>query len=153
MRLLAGFALIALAEVATFFWVGSEIGLLWAFGIAFATAMIGAVLVRRAGLSVIGEIRRKVDNGQFPGRELSDGAAILVSGAFLISPGFITDMLGFLLLVPVVRAASYRLLSNRFSRRVGLFTANFRTVRQDRSGPPWPTDDLPHAVIDVDSLE
>jgi UPF0716 protein FxsA len=147
MHLLTWFALIALAEVATFFWVGSEIGLLWALGIAIITAMVGAVLVRRAGLSVIGEIRRKRDNGQFPGRELVDGAAILVAGAFLISPGFITDLLGFLLLVPTLRAAIYRVVSKRFSRRVGAYTTAGRTGWRSAG------DDVPGAVIDVDSLE
>jgi UPF0716 protein FxsA len=109
MRFLAGFALLALAEVATFFWVGSQIGLGWALGMAVITALLGAVLVRRAGLSALRRIRGKLNQGELPGRDLSDGAAILVSGAFLITPGFITDTLGFLLLVPAVRALIYRI--------------------------------------------
>ncbi|MGH8914405.1 MAG: FxsA family protein, partial [Acidimicrobiia bacterium] len=94
--------------------------------------------------------RRKMDNGQFPGRELSDGAAILVAGAFLISPGFITDLLGFLLLIPVVQGAIYRIFSNRFTRRVSGFTAKITTVRQDRSRGSRSIDDLPGRVIDID---
>ena len=118
MRFLSVFAIVALAEMATFFWVESRIGLGWALGIALATALLGSFLVRRAGIAVLGRIRDKWSQGVVPGRELSDGAAVLVAGAFLISPGFITDTLGFLLLVPWVQAALYRWISRRFTDRV-----------------------------------
>jgi UPF0716 protein FxsA len=103
----------------------------WALGIALATALIGSYLVKRAGLSVLGRMRSKVDQGRLPGRELSDGAAVLVAGAFLISPGFITDTIGFLLLVPMVRDFVYRFVTKRFSSRVTVFTSNFTTVTRD----------------------
>jgi UPF0716 protein FxsA len=152
MRFLAVFALIALAEVTTFFWVGSRIGLGWALGLAIATALIGAFLVRRAGLSIFNRIRGKINQGQVPGRELSDGAAILVAGAFLISPGFITDVLGFLLLTPAVRVLVHGTLSRRLSGRVAVFAANRRTPRQDRSDP-GSTADRQDDVIDIDEVE
>lgn len=117
MRFLAVFALVAIAEMATFFWVESKIGLGWALGLALATALAGSYLVRRAGLSVLRRIQAKLNEGQLPGRELTDGAAILVAGAFLISPGFITDILGFSLLVPGVRALIHRLVSARLRTR------------------------------------
>ncbi len=60
-------------------------------------------------LSVLSRIQSKVGQGQLPGRELGDRAAILVSDAFLISPGFITDVQGFLLLIPPVRYVVYRM--------------------------------------------
>ena len=141
MRFLAGFALLALAEVMTFFWVGSRIGLGWALGIALFTALLGAVLVRRSGLSALGRIRGKLNRGELPGRELSDGAVILVSGAFLITPGFITDTLGFLLLLPPVQTLTYRFLSRRVSPRVNVFAA--------RPTGPGPEDQ----VIDVEGWE
>ena len=122
MSFLSIFALVALVEMATFFWVESRIGLLPALGLAIATAIIGSVLVRRAGLSVLRRIQQRVQRGEIPGRELGDGAAILVSGAFLISPGFITDVLGFLLLVPFVRDALYGYFTKRFSSRITVIT-------------------------------
>lgn len=131
MRFFGVFALIAVLEMATFFWVQSWIGLGWALGIALATALIGSYLVKRAGLSVLGRMRSKVDQGRLPGRELSDGAAVLVAGAFLISPGFITDTIGFLLLLPMVRDLVYRLITKRFSGRVTVFTSNFTTGTRD----------------------
>jgi len=142
MRFLAVFSLIALAEVATFFWVGSQIGLIWALAIAVATALIGSYLVRRAGLSALSRIQRKVSKGELPGRELSDGAAILVSGAFLISPGFITDVLGFLLLIPAVRALIHGVLSRRFSARMTVFATSSGSADRQR-----------HEIIDVDIID
>lgn len=117
--------------MATFFWVEARIGLLWALGLAVATAIIGSILVRRAGLSVIRRIQERTREGRLPGRELSDGAAVLVAGAFLISPGFITDFFGFLLLVPAVRSMIYRKVSSRLGRRIAVFgTGRAR-------GPGW----------------
>lgn len=125
------FAIVAVLEMATFFWVQSWIGLGWALGIALATALIGSYLVKRAGLSVLGRMRTKADQGRLPGRELSDGAAVLVAGAFLISPGFITDTIGFLLLLPTVRDLVYRFVTKRFSSRVTVFTSNFTTATRE----------------------
>jgi UPF0716 protein FxsA len=144
MRFLGGFALLALAEVMTFFWVGSRIGLGWALGIALFTALLGAVLVRRYGLSALGRIRGKLNRGEIPGRELSDGAVILVSGAFLITPGFITDTLGFLLLLPPVQTLVYRFLSRRVSARVNVFTPG-----RSAAGGLAPEDQ----IIDVEGWE
>jgi len=127
MRFMAIFVLVAIAEMATFFWVGSIIGLGWALAIALTTAVLGSILVRRAGISVIGRIQERARRAEVPGRELSDGAAILVAGAFLISPGFITDTLGFLLLLPPVRDILYRIISKRFSRRFTVITTGIQT--------------------------
>jgi UPF0716 protein FxsA len=141
MRFLTIFAVIALAEMATFFWVESRIGLGWALGLALATALIGSYLTRRAGLSVLGRIQRKFREGQIPGRELVDGAGILVAGAFLISPGFITDAMGFLLLLGPVRDLVYRGVSARLSGRVTVFSSNVQT------GGRAP---LPEEIVDID---
>lgn len=145
MRFLAIFALISIAEMATFFWVGSRIGFGWALGLALATALIGSYLVRRAGLSVLRRFQAKVNQAQLPGRELTDGAAILVAGAFLISPGFITDTLGFLLLVPGVRALIHRYLVQRLSARFTIFSDQ-RIVSSE-----WTIDSPQGDVIDVEA--
>lgn len=142
MRFLAVFVLIAIVEMATFFWVESKIGLGPALLLAVFTAVLGSFLVRRAGLSVLGRIQDKVGQGQLPGRELGDGAAVLVSGAFLISPGFITDVLGFLLLVPAVRDLVYRIFSKRVAARFGPFESG-----------DWNQAGLGDDVIDVEGWE
>jgi UPF0716 protein FxsA len=146
MKLAVLFTVVALAEMAAFFWVGSMIGFGWAFGIAVLTAVLGSVLVKRAGVSVFRRFRSKVNQGVLPGRELSDGAAILVSGAFLISPGFITDTLGFLLLIPSVRDVVYRYLSKRLSGKVKVFTGRVR--------PDWGSEEvLQYEIIDTEAVE
>lgn len=143
MRFLAIFSLVALAEMATFFWVESRIGLGWALGLALGTAVIGSYLVRLAGLSVLARIHHKLSQGSLPGRELSHGAAILVSGAFLISPGFITDVLGFLLLLPLIRDLIHRIVARRLTSRVTVLGGDVQRPR------PGPDED----VIDVRSWE
>jgi UPF0716 protein FxsA len=144
MRFFVFFALVALAEMATFLWVGSHIGLGWALGLALATALIGSVLVRRAGLAVLGQIRRRWREGSLPGREATHGASILVAGAFLISPGFITDTLGFLLLIPAVRDQIHDFVSRWLSGRVAVIAS--------KRPPRW-EEPAQGEVIDVDGWE
>ena len=141
MRFLAAALLIALAEMAAFIWVGSQIGFGWAIGVAVATALVGTYLVRRIGTTVLDQIRSKIGDGRLPGRELIDGAAILVAGAFLIAPGFITDAIGFLLLIPAVRALVYYPIARRVYSRVTVVTGAGAIHRR------WTGD-----VIDVDEL-
>lgn len=142
MPLLVVFAIVALAEMATFLWVGERIGFGWALGLALATALVGSVLVRKAGMSLIARIRERWHQGRLPGRELTHGAAILVAGAFLISPGFITDTLGFLLLVPAIRDRIHDAVSRWLSGRM--------TVITSRRSPRW---EEPGEVIDVEGWE
>ena len=144
MRFLALFLLVSLAEMAAFLWVGSQIGFGWALGIALVTAVLGAILVKREGLTTLGRIKTRMNAGQLPGRELSDGAAILVAGAFLISPGFITDTLGFLLLIPAVRDRVHRILTRRVSSRFNVFVTS-RTP----SGPRAQVGE----IIDVEPID
>ena len=148
MRIFAVFTLVALAEMATFFWVESRIGLGWALGLAVTTALLGSVLVRRAGLAVLRDINAKVNQAQMPAKELSRGASVLVSGALLISPGFITDIIGFLLLVPAVQDVVHRVVSKRVRSQM--------TVVTNQGAASWTTGPSPRpedGVIDVESWE
>ena len=142
MRIVALFAIVAIAELAVFMAVESQIGLGAALLIALATAVAGSVLVRRAGTSVLGDLRRKMATGELPGREIVHGACILVAGALLISPGFLTDGIGFLLLVPWTRDVVYRVVSRRFRGRLTVVDASGGAVDVHGS-----------EVIDVESWE
>ncbi len=146
MRLLALLALFAIAEMAVFIWVGSEVGALWAIAIVIITAIAGAFLVGKGGLAAIRRIRGRIDQGQVPGRELSDGAVVVVAGLFLLSPGFISDLVGITLLVPGVQAAIHRTLSKRISARVTVFTDR-RMVRRSGSDQRSLPEDV---IIDID---
>ena len=96
------------------------------FGVAptlltlFAVSVAGAWLVKREGLSVWQRARDKVDNAQVPGKELVDGVLILLGGALLLTPGFITDFCGLLLLLPPIRAGIRLAVTRRLARRAGI---------------------------------
>jgi UPF0716 protein FxsA len=144
MRFLALLFLVAILEVVVFVQVQSVIGLGWALLIIVATTFIGAFLVKRTGLSVLRRARQKLDNGQMPGRELSDGAAVVVAGLLLIPPGFITDIAGFLLLLPPVRELVYRAISQRVTGKVTVIRSSVRTIRRDA---------IEGEIIDVEAIE
>lgn len=146
MRLMGLFAVVAIAELAVFVLVEQQIGLLNSLLIAVLTAVIGSALVRRAGVSVIGDIRRKSSEGIVPGRELTHGAAVLVAGALLISPGFLTDVIGFTLLVPTVRDLIHRQVVKRLGDKVTVITGSrFETSRRRPNDGP--------EIIDVEGWE
>lgn len=85
--------------------VGSEIGALPTIGLSILTAVIGTWLVRHQGFGVLIRVRELQARDEVPAFELVDGALILVAGLFLLLPGFLTDTVGFLLLVPALRHA------------------------------------------------
>ena len=90
-------------------------------------SVVGAWMVRRSGLGVLNQIRTRLSRGELPAAELVDGLLILVAGALMLTPGFITDAVGLLLLFPPTRVLVRLLLMRRFSRRV--------TVARRPAGP------------------
>ena len=104
---------VPIVEIATFIAIGGQIGIALTLLMILVTAIIGTFLLRIQGLSLIQEIQTKVANGEVPGRALGDAAMILVAGILLLTPGFVTDGLGFLLFVPPVRAAIWSFLASR----------------------------------------
>jgi UPF0716 protein FxsA len=103
---------VPLLELYLLIQVGSEIGALPTIGLSILTAVIGTFLVRVQGFSVLLRVREMVNRGEVPAIEVLDGALLLIAGVLLLLPGFLTDALGFLLLVPPLR----RLLILRFVR-------------------------------------
>jgi len=103
---------IPLIELYFLIQVGSQIGALSTIGLSIFTALLGGVLVRIQGFSVLMRVRDALGQSQVPALEMLDGALLLVAGLVLLLPGFFTDTLGFLLLVPKLR----RFLILRFFR-------------------------------------
>ena len=99
-----------LIEVYFLIKVGSVIGALPTIAMAILTAILGTWLVRHQGFGVLMRVRDAAARDQVPALELLDGALILVAGLFLLLPGFLTDIVGFLLLIPPLR----RLLISRY---------------------------------------
>lgn len=97
------FFILPLTEVMVFVAVGGEIGLLSTLMLCVLTALIGSFLVHKQGIEVLFRGRAALMEGVFPAQELFDGFCIVVAGAMLITPGFVTDTIGFSLLIPAVR--------------------------------------------------
>ena len=108
------FIVTPIAEIGLLIVVGGRIGILWTLAVVFVTAIIGASLVSRQGRGELSRARQTILEGGFPGRELAHGAMILVAGALLLTPGFLTDFVGFSLLVPNVREVLRKYLARRF---------------------------------------
>ncbi len=101
--LLAAFILVPLIEIGLFIEVGGWIGLWPTLGLIILTAVIGTALLRQQGLATLRRAQSQMDAGQVPAKELFDGACLLFGGLLLLTPGFFTDAIGFLLLMPPVR--------------------------------------------------
>jgi UPF0716 protein FxsA len=107
---------LGVTEVVVFVLLAKAIGLLWAVLIAIVTSIIGFVLLRREGARGWRRFRSAVNEGRPPGREGVDGVVGLIGALLLLSPGFITDVLGLVLLAPPARAAA-RAGVRRFAER------------------------------------
>ena len=94
-----------LVELYVLIQVGSEIGALPTIALSIFTALLGSVLVRQQGFSVLFRAQQMMANGEAPAFEMLEGAMLLLVGLALLLPGFITDAVGFLLLIPPLRRA------------------------------------------------
>ena len=97
------FILVPLIELALLIKLGSYIGVLDTILLIIFTGAAGAILVRAAGIQCLFTVRQQVQNGIFPADELCNGLLILIAGALLITPGLLTDVVGFTLLIPKLR--------------------------------------------------
>ena len=101
--ILTAFIIVPIAEIAVFVEIGQQWGLWPTIGAVFATAVAGSILIRRQGVAVFRQVQHEMRAGRLPTRQIFDGLCLLIAGALLLTPGFITDSLGFLLLVPLAR--------------------------------------------------
>lgn len=104
LKLLLLFTVIPLVELALLIKLGSHIGVLDTILLIIFTGAAGAILVRAAGIQCLFTVRQQLQSGMFPADELCNGLLILIAGTLLITPGLLTDIAGFALLVPPVRS-------------------------------------------------
>ncbi|GMR06523.1 MAG: membrane protein FxsA [Gammaproteobacteria bacterium] len=97
------FILAPVAEIWLLIDIGSVIGAGWTVLAIIATAIIGGTLVRYQGLGVYTRMNQSVSRGELPAMEMIEGLALFISGILLLTPGFITDTMGFLILIPSLR--------------------------------------------------
>jgi UPF0716 protein FxsA len=141
-RLLLLFTIVPIAELALLVWLGGRIGFWPTVGLIAATAVLGSFLAHREGLSALARFRARLGSGEVPGAELTDGLIILISGALLLTPGVLTDVVGFLGLLPSSRALLRRAVTRRFQQSV-------TTRTHVAMWPPPPGSD----VVDVEFEE
>lgn len=94
---------VPILEIAVFILVGGQIGVLSTLGMILLTAIMGTILLRIQGFATLAKIQEKSRDGGIPGRELVNGVMILIAGVLLLTPGFVTDSIGFLLFFPPFR--------------------------------------------------
>lgn len=126
MWLLLIFIAVPIIEIALFIQVGGAIGLLPTLAIVFLTAIVGTSLMRYQGLQTLAKLQNQIAAGSDPTGPIAHGALILVAGILLLTPGFFTDAVGLLLLVPTLRG---RLIA------WGAARITVKTVGFGRSGP------------------
>ena len=110
--------LLALAELILLFVVGHFIGIGWALLILFATSLAGAVLLRRVGPRAWRRFRAALDAGRSPGTEATNGLLALAAAALIAFPGFLSDIVGGLLLIAPVRRLAARGVETLALRRL-----------------------------------
>ena len=124
------FILVPIAEIAIFIWVGEQIGIAATIAIVIVTAILGTALLRRQGLSAAYRVQEALDRGEVPIDPVVDGVCLLLAGAFLLTPGLLTDAVGFLLFIPEVRRHLARAAVKALIRR-----GNVRVYTSGGSNP------------------
>lgn len=109
-RLLLLFTIVPILELALLIQLGSYVGLLPTIGLIAVTGVVGASLARSQGFLVVNQIRNKLAAGSLPADSLIEGLLILIGGGLLLTPGLLTDITGFSLIIPLTRKAIRRLV-------------------------------------------
>ena len=97
------FLIIPLVEITILIEIGKVVGAAYTIMLVIGTAVLGAALLRQQGLSTLMKVQANMDQGNLPATELIEGLMLLVAGALLLTPGFFTDIFGFLILIPALR--------------------------------------------------
>lgn len=161
-RLLLAFIIIPFVELVLLLQMAEATSWWVTLAIVIGTGVLGSVLARREGLAALARFREAIAAGRMPGREIQDGMMIAVAAALLLTPGLISDSLGFLLLTPWGRRRVGDFLRRRYAGRFRIHPGGFEhrpapdmehDVEQDRERPrPMPhrnssggfTIDSPH---------
>ncbi|HMC09354.1 MAG TPA: FxsA family protein [Actinomycetota bacterium] len=120
---------VPVAEVWAIVWVASQVGVLTMLALLFGVSVVGAILAKRVGLEVWRRFRATLAAGDIPSGEVFDGALVLLAAGILLVPGFITDVIGLLLLVPAVRSLVKWMFWRRMRRRLIAATEGLGTRR------------------------
>lgn len=146
------FILVPLAEIGLFIEVGGILGLWPTLAIVILTAFLGTALLRAQGLAAFSRAQNSMAEGRLPVEEVVHGFCLVIAGALLLTPGFLTDAVGFLLFIPAVRLALGRAALRWFSKHG---TVHVHTVHETSSGfgAPRSPSEKPTDVIEGEAEE
>ena len=116
--LVAAFVIVPILEIYVIIQVGQVIGAWWTIVLLIADSIFGSWLIRREGRRAWQALTTALQSGRMPAGELADGGLILVGGTLMLSPGFVTDAVGILLILPFTRPVARRLLTRMVTRRL-----------------------------------
>ena len=143
------FIVVPIAELYVIIQVGQAIGVLPTIAVLIADSVLGSMLMRAQGRAAWRRFNVALEAGRVPAREVLDGVLVIFGGALLLTPGFLTDALGLMLLIPPTRALVRRVLVRRFSdRMIASATARASGPRGPR-GPARPAD-VEGTAVDID---
>ncbi|ALX48343.1 FxsA family protein [Lentibacillus amyloliquefaciens] len=115
--LLLGLIIIPAIEIGVFIWAGGIIGPWWVVALIIFTGVAGVSLARKEGFEAWKRAQNAINNGQPPGWALMDGICIFIGGVMLFAPGFITDIIGFILVLPFTRGPFKRMIEKYLRKR------------------------------------
>jgi len=118
-KMLILFIFLPMVELYLLIMLGARIGAMPTIGLIVLTGILGASLARQQGLSVLAKIQKEMAAGNPPAQELVEGVLVLVGGLVLLTPGILTDLFGFSLLVAPIRKTICQKLTQSFTKKVG----------------------------------
>lgn len=116
--LLLLFLVLPALEIGVFIWMGGIIGPWWVVGLILVTGILGVMIAKQQGLETWHRARQAINSGQPPTEYIINGICIFVGGVFLFTPGFITDAVGFILVIPVTRGFVKHMMINTIKRMI-----------------------------------
>ena len=144
---LLAFLIVPVIEIYVLIQIGQVIGAWWTILLLVLDSIIGAWLIRREGTKAFVALRAALNSGRMPGRELADGALILIGGTLMLTPGFVTDIFAAFLILPLTRPLFRGLLARAVTARLTVvpMTAPGQGTTRPHSAPrnetrPGPTD-------------
>ena len=148
------FLAVPLIEIALFVMLGNAIGLWPTLLGVLVTAFVGSIVLRYQGITLLNEIRGTMAQGMLPARALAEAMMVAIAGVLLLTPGYFTDVLGLLLLIPPIRLAIYAFLKTRM-QVVGMASAGFSGSTGPAPGPGPTTEPGrgPTGTIDLDDSD
>ncbi|MEU4194450.1 FxsA family protein [Kribbella sp. NPDC026611] len=133
---------VPIAEIYVIIQVGQVIGGWPTVGLLLVESALGAWIVKREGRRAWNALQTALQTGKMPGRELTDGALVLIGGTLLLTPGFLTDILGFFFVLPFTRPLARRAVTSYFSRRAARLTPTTLNPFIPGATPPPRNDDV-----------